>query len=88
MPPQGPLRAACYPPYAKFFPPFQTDFAKIEPCGQEAPTTIDYNVWAQGFNPAPQALKQHPNETVAKAVYTMKTLVTNQLGNNLVETQT
>jgi multiple sugar transport system substrate-binding protein len=75
------------PLYANFAPPFQAEFAKIEPYGQEAPTTIDYAVWAQGFNAATQALQQHPNETVAQAVNTMKTLITNQLGSSLVETQ-
>lgn len=75
------------PLYANFAPPFQAEFAKIEPYGQEAPTTIDYNVWAQGFNAATQALQQNPNETVAQAVNAMKTLITNQLGASLVETR-
>jgi multiple sugar transport system substrate-binding protein len=75
------------PLYANFAPPFQAEFAKIEPYGQEAPTTIDYNVWAQGFNAATQALQQNPNETVDQAVNTMKTLITNQLGSSLVETR-
>jgi multiple sugar transport system substrate-binding protein len=75
------------PLYANFAPPFQAEFADIEPYGQEAPTTIDYNVWAQGFNAATQALQQNPSETVAQATNTMKTLIGNQLGSSLVETQ-
>jgi len=75
------------PLYANFAPPFQAEFAKIEPYGQEAPTTIDYAVWAEGFNAATQALQEHPSETVAQAVNTMKTLITDQLGSSLVETQ-
>jgi multiple sugar transport system substrate-binding protein len=75
------------PLYANFAPPFQAEFAQIEPYGKEAPSSLDYAVWANGFNAATQSLTQNPKETVPQALAQMKSLIVNQLGPGLVETR-
>jgi multiple sugar transport system substrate-binding protein len=75
------------PLYSNFAPPFQAEFAQIEPYGKEAPSSLDYAVWANGFNAATQALTQNPKESVQQALTQMKSVIVNQLGPSLVETR-
>lgn len=74
------------PAFADFFPPFNREFAAILPHATEAPTGANYTVWAQGMGNATGAIANNPNTSVASAVNTLKSFVTQQLGSSAVTT--
>jgi len=75
------------PQYANFGAPFQTEFAKLEPYATEWPDTQDMPVWSEAFQQATGALEQSASTSVASAIASMKSYVSEQLGSNAVETQ-
>lgn len=73
--------------YADFGAPFQVEFARLESHASEWPDTQDMPVWSEAFQQATGALEQSPSTSVASALSTMKSYVTEQLGANAVETK-
>lgn len=74
------------PAYTNFAPPYNADFAKILPSATETPTSANYSVWVQGMGEATGQFVQNPHTTVAQALSTLKTYVTEQLGSSAVTT--
>lgn len=72
--------------FTGFAPPFNLESVQVLPHTVLLPTSSDFTIWAQGFNEATAALAQYPAKTtVADAISTMKSYVTNQLGSSAVE---
>jgi multiple sugar transport system substrate-binding protein len=72
--------------FTAFAPPYNEYFAKLLPAATLAPNTSDYTVWGNGFNTASGQIIQNPSTTVDQAINTLKTYVTQQLGQNKVTT--
>jgi multiple sugar transport system substrate-binding protein len=75
------------PQYADFGAPFQTEFSKLESYATEWPDTQNMPVWSEAFQQATGALEQSAGTSVASAIASMKSYVSEQLGSNAVETQ-
>jgi multiple sugar transport system substrate-binding protein len=78
---------ASAPQYANFGAPFQTEFAKLEPYATEWPDTQNMPVWSEAFQQATGALEQSAGTSVASAIASMKSYVSEQLGSSAVESQ-
>jgi multiple sugar transport system substrate-binding protein len=74
------------PDFVNFAPPFNEVSAQVLPYAKLSPATADYLVWSHGFQAATGELAQHPETTVDGAVDVMKSYVTDQLGEQAVET--
>ncbi|MHB8693756.1 MAG: ABC transporter substrate-binding protein [Solirubrobacteraceae bacterium] len=75
------------PQYVNFGAPFQAEFAKLEPYATEWPDTQNLPVWSEAFQQATGALEQSAGTSVASAIASMKSYVSQQLGSNAVETR-
>ena len=75
------------PQYADFGAPFQVEFAKLEKYASEWPDTQNLPIWSQAFQQATGALEQSSGTSVASALASMKSYVSEQLGSNAVESQ-
>jgi multiple sugar transport system substrate-binding protein len=73
------------PVYLNFAAPFQAGFAKFLPTAQSWPLRGDFGPWSLGFQQATGALIQNPSTTVDQAINIMKTVTTQQLGPDKVE---
>lgn len=73
------------PTYVRFAP-YQKQFAELVPHAVLTPTEATYPVWVQGMNLATGSLAQNPHTTVAQALHTLKSYVTEELGTRSVET--
>jgi multiple sugar transport system substrate-binding protein len=75
------------PQYANFGAPFQVEFAKLESHASEWPDTQSMPVWSEAFQQATGALEQSSGTSVASALATMKSYITEQLGSSSVESK-
>lgn len=71
--------------YINYAPPFNAAFATYMPYEKELPDNGNYSVWARGIEQATGQLAQNPNSSVASALATLKSTVTNQLGSGATE---
>jgi multiple sugar transport system substrate-binding protein len=73
--------------YTDLTPPFRAGFASLMPIAVGIPPNPDYVIWANGFLQATEAVVLNPAMSVDAAIGKMKTYVTNQVGDDSVETR-
>jgi len=75
------------PAFVNYAPPFQAAFNDYQKYGQALPTDQNFPVYARALNTATGMFAQNPSTTVAQALNTLKSGVTQQLGSSKVESQ-
>ncbi len=73
--------------FVNYAPPFQAAFNTYAKYGKSLPNATSFSVYARAMNTVTGDFAQNPNMSVAAALSSMKSLITQQLGNNSVETQ-
>jgi len=75
------------PALINFGPPVNELASKIIADGKILPPLPDFEVWSKGLQEATGTMAQHPETTVDQAIGILKDYVTNQLGEDKVETR-
>jgi len=83
----GSSKFAMEPALINFGPPVNELASKIIADGKILPPLPDFEVWSKGLQEATGTMAQHPETTVDQAIGILKDYVTNQLGEDKVETR-
>lgn len=75
------------PKFINYAPPFQAGFNEYSKYGQSLPTATNFPVYARALNTVTGDLAQHPDASVSSELGTLKSMISQQLGANSVETQ-
>ncbi|HLI75423.1 MAG TPA: extracellular solute-binding protein [Acidobacteriaceae bacterium] len=75
------------PAFVNYAPPFQAAFNNYSQYGVPLPNATSFPVYARALNTVTGDFAQNPNMSINSALATMKSLITEQLGNNSVESQ-